>query len=246
MEMYNKVIILIMLGHFPANLLTNSETLMQSEWLLCNKAGYTWGLSPKPTCRSQWPQSSHNLFSGWWTHSLHWINSLCPGDAMCLVSSLGDLVNNGPGIAMTWISYNWQSTDVHWHQFQHYSDVIMGAMASEITCFTIVLLNRLSKKTSKLRVTGLCAGNSSVTGEFPAQMASSAENVSIWWWHHGVVLAVTKQLYEGSCPSVRHTLFTMLLSSYHLITIDKSDVQTKRQGRGYQNKFCPNFGISGS
>ena len=50
------------------------------------------------------------------------------------------------------------------------------------------LLNRLfrhrSKKTSKLRVIGLCAGNSPGTGEFPAQMASNAENVSIWWRHH--------------------------------------------------------------
>ena len=50
------------------------------------------------------------------------------------------------------------------------------------------LLNRLfghwSKKTSKLRVTGLCAGNSPVPGEFPAQMASNAENVSVWWRHH--------------------------------------------------------------
>ena len=50
------------------------------------------------------------------------------------------------------------------------------------------LLNRLfrhkSKKTSKFRVTGLCAGNSPVTGEFSAQMASNAENVSIWWRHH--------------------------------------------------------------
>ena len=44
---------------------------------------------------------------------------------------------------------------------------------------------RRSKKTSKLRVTGLCAGNSPVTGEFPAQkMASNTENVSIWWRHH--------------------------------------------------------------
>ena len=45
------------------------------------------------------------------------------------------------------------------------------------------LLNRLfgrgSKKTPKLRITGLCAGNSPVTGEFPAQMTSNAENVSI-------------------------------------------------------------------
>ena len=39
-------------------------------------------------------------------------------------------------------------------------------------------------KTSKLRVTGLCAGNSPVTGEFSAQRASNAENVSIWWRHH--------------------------------------------------------------
>ena len=41
------------------------------------------------------------------------------------------------------------------------------------------LLNRLfrlrSKKTSKLRVTGLCAGNSPGTGEFPAQIACNAE-----------------------------------------------------------------------
>ena len=43
---------------------------------------------------------------------------------------------------------------------------------------------RRSKKTSKLRVTGLCAGNSPVTGEFPAQRASNAENVSIWWRYH--------------------------------------------------------------
>ena len=50
------------------------------------------------------------------------------------------------------------------------------------------LLNRLSgrrsKKTSKPRLTGLCAGNSPGTGEFPAQMASNAENVSIWCGHH--------------------------------------------------------------
>ena len=59
----------------------------------------------------------------------------------------------------------------------------MGPMASQITSLTIFLLNRLfsrrSKKTPKFRVTGLCAGNSPMTGEFPAQMASNAENVPI-------------------------------------------------------------------
>ena len=51
-------------------------------------------------------------------------------------------------------------------------------------CLLKRVLGRRSKKTSKLRVTGLCVGNSPVTGEFPAQMASYAENVSIWWRHH--------------------------------------------------------------
>ena len=50
------------------------------------------------------------------------------------------------------------------------------------------LLNRLFRRrsiiTSKLRVTGLCVGNSPGTGEFPAQMASNADNVSIWWRHY--------------------------------------------------------------
>ena len=41
-----------------------------------------------------------------------------------------------------------------------------------------------SKKTSKFRVTGLCAGISPVTGELPTQRARNAENVSIWWRHH--------------------------------------------------------------
>ena len=51
-------------------------------------------------------------------------------------------------------------------------------------CFLNRLFKARSKKTSKLRVTGLCEGNSPVTGEFPAQMASNAVNVSIWWRHH--------------------------------------------------------------
>ena len=51
-------------------------------------------------------------------------------------------------------------------------------------CLLNRLFSRRSKKTSKLRVTGLCVGNSPGTGEFPAQMASYGENVSIWWRHH--------------------------------------------------------------
>ena len=62
------------------------------------------------------------------------------------------------------------------------------------------LLNRLfghrSKKTSKLRVTGLCVGNSPGTGEFPAQMASNAENASIWWRHHVTMLTGQREQFH--------------------------------------------------
>ena len=51
-------------------------------------------------------------------------------------------------------------------------------------CLLSRLFRHRSKKTSKLCVTGLCEGNSPGTGDFPAQMASNAENVSIWWRHH--------------------------------------------------------------
>ena len=65
----------------------------------------------------------------------------------------------------------------------------MGAEAFQITSFTIVystVYSDASKKTPKLRVAGLCGGNSPGTGEFIAQMANNAENVSIWWRHHGL------------------------------------------------------------
>ena len=39
-------------------------------------------------------------------------------------------------------------------------------------CLLNCWFRRESKKTSKLRITGLCIGNSPVTGEFPAQKAS--------------------------------------------------------------------------
>ena len=51
-------------------------------------------------------------------------------------------------------------------------------------CLPNRLFRRRSKETSKLPVTGPSVGNSPVTGEFPAQRASNAENDSICWRHH--------------------------------------------------------------
>ena len=72
-------------------------------------------------------------------------------------------------------------------------------------CLLNYLYRRRSKKPSKLRLTGLCVGNSPETGEFPAQMASNAENVSIWWRHHAwlkITCHCLKWLYL--CPYVEY------------------------------------------
>ena len=64
-------------------------------------------------------------------------------------------------------------------------------MASQITSLTIVystVYSGAEQKLSKLRVIGFCEGNSPMTGEFPAQMASNAENDLIWWRHHDLSL----------------------------------------------------------
>ena len=94
------------------------------------------------------------------------------------------------------------------------------------------LLNRLfrcrSKKTSKLCITGLYEGNSPVTGEFPAQMASNAENVSIWWRHHvHIGLALNRCVLTvvpfhvrvwgriSISPSLEHRRFYSFVSNLH-------------------------------
>ena len=78
------------------------------------------------------------------------------------------------------------------------------------------LLNRLFrqrwKRTSKLRITGLCAGNSPVTGEFPSQRASNVENVSIWWRHH--IAWIT---WKGTLCKSRNN-WNVLACSWHELT----------------------------
>ena len=94
-------------------------------------------------------------------------------------------------------------------------------------CLHSRLFRRRSKKTSKLRVTGLREGNSPVTREFPAQRASNAENVSIWWRHHernvknkGYVLR--SPLWDGS-KNTESTYYyaTGCLNSYGRHTVQR-------------------------
>ena len=74
-------------------------------------------------------------------------------------------------------------------RYSHFSDVIMSAVATQITGVSVVcstvFFRRRSKKTSKPRVTGLCLGYPPLADGFPSHRACSAENISIWWLHHG-------------------------------------------------------------
>ena len=67
----------------------------------------------------------------------------------------------------------------------------MSTRASQITSLTIVYSTVYSdsdqSKHQSSALLAICAGNSPGTGEFPAQMASNAENVSIWWRHHDIL-----------------------------------------------------------
>ena len=72
----------------------------------------------------------------------------------------------------------------------HYCDVIMGAMASHITSLTIVYSTVYSgadqRKHQSSASLAFVRGIHRWPVKFPAQMASNAENVSIWWRHHEV------------------------------------------------------------
>ena len=72
----------------------------------------------------------------------------------------------------------------------HYNDIIMSAVASQITGVSIVYPIVCSGADQRKHQTPLhwpLWGELLVTGEFPAQKASNAENVSIWWCHHKLV-----------------------------------------------------------
>ena len=78
-------------------------------------------------------------------------------------------------------------------------------------CLLNRLFRRRPKKTSKLRVTGLCVRNSPLTGEFPAQRASYAEFFSIWWRHH--INHIFKMVHGISWPFLYSVYFLLQCNS---------------------------------
>ena len=94
------------------------------------------------------------------------------------------------------------------------------------------LLRCRSMETSKLRVTGFCEGNSPVTGEFPAQRASNAENVSIWWHYHAILFHndIFPQRWAARTPYISSWVITINCRLY-------SKHCCYKKTWGYLNKF---------
>ena len=76
----------------------------------------------------------------------------------------------------------------------HYNDVIISAMASQITSLTIAYQ-------------AVYSGTDQRKHQSPAQMASNAENISIWWRHHddnGIDSIVTWIYAQAILQSANH------------------------------------------
>ena len=109
------------------------------------------------------------------------------------------LVNNRRQLVLLILQWRHNEHDGVWNHQPH-------------DCLLNHLFRRRSKKASKLHVTGLFGGKCPVTGEFPAQRASNAENVSIWWRHHDNIWVTLLRLILCQ-TSADHS--TQVITTYH-------------------------------
>ena len=77
---------------------------------------------------------------------------------------------------------------------EHYCDVIMGEVVSQITSLAIVYSIVYSDADQRKH-----QSSASLAFEFPAQKASNAENVSIWWRHHDFDPSVLSDIKPALC-----------------------------------------------
>ena len=119
--------------------------------------------------------------------------ALCEGNPPVTVDSHHKWTSNAPSVSLSWFLHDlhnsWDVTVVLSLRWLHNGRENVSNHQPH-HCILNRFFRDRSKKTSKPRVTGLCEGNSPGTGEFPAQMASNAENVSIWWRHHGATESI--------------------------------------------------------
>ena len=79
------------------------------------------------------------------------------------------------------------TVNAHGSSIHHYSDVLMRAMASQITGVSMVcsiVYSGADQRNHESSASLAYVRETLVTGEFLSQRASNAENVVIWWSHH--------------------------------------------------------------
>ena len=133
----------------------------------------------------------------------------------------------------------WACMTLHWRHNEH--DGVSNHQPHDW------LLDRLfrcgAKKASKLRGTGLCAGNWPVTDEFPAQRTRNAENVFIWWRHHELKYTLTIHRTCQAGLVLRDKLFFKLLWTrfFYNISLNKCAEMLCRVLWCFHGTFCVPF-----
>ena len=92
----------------------------------------------------------------------------------------------------------------------------MDSMASQITSLTIAYSAVYSGENQRKHQSSASlafVGNSPVTGELSAQMASNAEIISIWWRHHAETAGIVELFYLYENKSVLWWIKVMLMLS---------------------------------
>ena len=90
-------------------------------------------------------------------------------------------------IVIMWRLLTCENKTVNWYLDSstfHCSGVIMGAIASQITSLTIVYSTVYSGADQRKHQSSASLAFVRGIHRFPAERASNAENVSIWWRHH--------------------------------------------------------------
>ena len=102
---------------------------------------------------------------------------ICPSVNVVSVKQCGYIGSWVCRCLVTWFCH--QPMTLQWHQ--NGRNGVSNHQPHD--CLLNHLFRHRIKKSSKIRVTGLCERNSPVNVEFSAQRASNEENVSIWWRH---------------------------------------------------------------
>ena len=105
-----------------------------------------------------------------------------PSDRIIGYNVVLEYLDFRPGDKEVRVSHFSRLLTLQWRQNERYG----VSNQRHVDCFFNRLLRHSWNNTSKLCLTGLCDGNRRVTGGFPPQRTSNAENVCFWLRHHGM------------------------------------------------------------